>query len=234
MSHPVQASLPKFPSPLSAASGLATTKTKPSSSSRSLLRHPLAKRTVSDAAQPPSALVSSAGTGKDAGAGTGARSAAGKLARNRSGGAAAGVPGTRGGGGGASTPVFGTATPAAPAAGAAAGPLPVVPAACDLSTLVCEICREGHSEEQILLCDSCNRGFHLLCLRPPLSGVPEGDWLCPSCLDSGGGDVGVGPAADGPSAVFGGTVRFQDFERQANSFKRHFWGGESRARKVSP
>jgi len=33
----------------------------------------------------------------------------------------------------------------------------------------------------MLLCDTCDRGYHTYCLRPPLSSVPVGDWFCPPC-----------------------------------------------------
>ena len=33
----------------------------------------------------------------------------------------------------------------------------------------------------ILLCDSCDDGWHASCLRPALMVIPEGDWFCPAC-----------------------------------------------------
>ncbi|KAJ3590255.1 hypothetical protein NHX12_008209 [Muraenolepis orangiensis] len=35
--------------------------------------------------------------------------------------------------------------------------------------------------EDILLCDSCDSGFHTACLRPPLMLIPDGEWYCPPC-----------------------------------------------------
>lgn len=35
---------------------------------------------------------------------------------------------------------------------------------------------------EVLLCDHCERVYHLRCLSPPLEKVPEGEWLCPVCL----------------------------------------------------
>ena len=34
----------------------------------------------------------------------------------------------------------------------------------------------------MLLCDSCDRGWHLHCLDPPLKAIPAGDWSCPKCV----------------------------------------------------
>lgn len=45
----------------------------------------------------------------------------------------------------------------------------------------CTKCGHDDHPETILLCDNCDAGWHLSCLRPPLLSVPEGDWICPSC-----------------------------------------------------
>ncbi|XP_054713885.1 bromodomain adjacent to zinc finger domain protein 1A-like isoform X2 [Uloborus diversus] len=45
----------------------------------------------------------------------------------------------------------------------------------------CRICRRRGDAENMLLCDECNRGHHLYCLKPPLKSIPEGDWFCVSC-----------------------------------------------------
>ncbi len=37
----------------------------------------------------------------------------------------------------------------------------------------------------MLLCDSCDAPWHTFCLPEPLAEVPDGDWLCPDCLDAG-------------------------------------------------
>ncbi|KAK3240018.1 hypothetical protein CYMTET_50097 [Cymbomonas tetramitiformis] len=51
--------------------------------------------------------------------------------------------------------------------------------------LACEVCRKTDGEAEMLLCDTCNRGYHLWCLTPALDGVPEGEWLCPVCSGTG-------------------------------------------------
>ncbi|KAK3253434.1 Methyl-CpG-binding domain-containing protein 9 [Cymbomonas tetramitiformis] len=48
--------------------------------------------------------------------------------------------------------------------------------------LACEYCKRMDGEAFMLLCDTCNKGYHTWCLEPALDGVPEGDWQCPSCL----------------------------------------------------
>ncbi|XP_042431540.1 probable Histone-lysine N-methyltransferase ATXR5 isoform X2 [Zingiber officinale] len=48
--------------------------------------------------------------------------------------------------------------------------------------LRCQECRSGDREEEILLCDNCDQGYHLYCLRPIVVRVPSGPWFCPSCV----------------------------------------------------
>lgn len=36
-------------------------------------------------------------------------------------------------------------------------------------------------DDQMLLCDTCNHGYHMFCLSPPLTCIPDGDWNCPKC-----------------------------------------------------
>ncbi|EFN82387.1 Bromodomain adjacent to zinc finger domain protein 1A [Harpegnathos saltator] len=45
----------------------------------------------------------------------------------------------------------------------------------------CRICRRRRDAENMLLCDECNKGHHLYCLKPKLNAVPEGDWFCTTC-----------------------------------------------------
>ncbi|BGP06286.1 Histone acetyltransferase KAT7 [Rhodotorula toruloides] len=46
----------------------------------------------------------------------------------------------------------------------------------------CEVCDEKGDDDDILFCDSCDRGWHRLCLDPPLHSVPRGKWTCPTCV----------------------------------------------------
>ena len=56
--------------------------------------------------------------------------------------------------------------------------------AADVLTIVgkeCEVCGSPRDAERMLLCDGCNKGFHLDCLSPPLAAIPESDWYCAAC-----------------------------------------------------
>ena len=43
----------------------------------------------------------------------------------------------------------------------------------------CEVCQQGG---EIILCDTCPRAHHLVCLEPELERAPEGKWSCPHCV----------------------------------------------------
>jgi bromodomain adjacent to zinc finger domain protein 1A len=45
----------------------------------------------------------------------------------------------------------------------------------------CRLCRRKGDAEKMLLCDKCDRGHHIYCLRPQLKAIPEGEWFCPEC-----------------------------------------------------
>ncbi|KAJ4757552.1 Histone-lysine N-methyltransferase [Rhynchospora pubera] len=52
------------------------------------------------------------------------------------------------------------------------------------SEVRCEQCRLGDGENELVLCDGCDKGFHIYCLRPIVVRVPTGSWFCPECQDS--------------------------------------------------
>jgi len=45
----------------------------------------------------------------------------------------------------------------------------------------CEICQKSKDEEKMLLCDYCDLAFHMYCLKPPITTIPEDDWYCDDC-----------------------------------------------------
>ena len=51
----------------------------------------------------------------------------------------------------------------------------------DLNSLCCSICASSEDDHRMLLCDSCDAGYHMFCLRPILVAVPAGHWFCPQC-----------------------------------------------------
>lgn len=52
-----------------------------------------------------------------------------------------------------------------------------------IDNLPCEICG-GTTESgnnQLLLCDICNNGYHTYCCEPPIETIPQGAWFCTKC-----------------------------------------------------
>jgi hypothetical protein len=45
----------------------------------------------------------------------------------------------------------------------------------------CKVCRKTTDSDRMLMCDSCDTGYHTYCCFPKLYEIPEGDWLCRSC-----------------------------------------------------
>lgn len=50
-----------------------------------------------------------------------------------------------------------------------------------LDDIPCTVCGDPEGHDNLVICDKCDRLFHLRCLIPPQSTVPSGEWLCPAC-----------------------------------------------------
>ncbi len=48
----------------------------------------------------------------------------------------------------------------------------------------CQYCRMDVGHENTLVCDGCDREYHIGCMNPPIRVVPEGDWYCTQCRTS--------------------------------------------------
>ncbi|KAF9681752.1 hypothetical protein SADUNF_Sadunf05G0035500 [Salix dunnii] len=55
----------------------------------------------------------------------------------------------------------------------------------DYGDVSCEQCCSGERSEELLLCDKCDKGFHMKCLRPIVVRVPIGSWICNKCSGDG-------------------------------------------------
>uniref|UniRef100_A0A8K9WLP3 DNA helicase n=1 Tax=Oncorhynchus mykiss TaxID=8022 RepID=A0A8K9WLP3_ONCMY len=51
----------------------------------------------------------------------------------------------------------------------------------------CEVCQQGG---EIILCDTCPRAYHMVCLDPDMEKAPEGKWSCPHCVKGEDEEVG--------------------------------------------
>jgi len=60
--------------------------------------------------------------------------------------------------------------------------LPMIDSGHPPSDISCEICMKGDNEDKLVLCDKCDKGYHLYCLPEPLENVPQGTWYCEKCV----------------------------------------------------
>lgn len=77
----------------------------------------------------------------------------------------------------------------------------------------CELCSSDHDPDFIVLCDECDRGYHLNCLNPPLKQVPTSQFYCDHCLLNNGADYGFEEGEE--HSLF-------SFRRRADAFKRQW------------
>lgn len=77
----------------------------------------------------------------------------------------------------------------------------------------CEKCGKSENKENILVCDSCELGYHKHCVDPPLNHIPDYDWHCSKCL-VGTNDYGFEE---------GSIYSLKQFQEKANNFKDHYF-----------
>ncbi|KAJ2661771.1 hypothetical protein IWW48_002165 [Coemansia sp. RSA 1200] len=78
----------------------------------------------------------------------------------------------------------------------------------------CEVCKSGEDDENMLICDGCDCGFHMYCLNPPLSSIPRNDWYCDACVLGTSADFGFEDGAE---------YSLQSFKEKCDEFKRKFF-----------
>lgn len=80
---------------------------------------------------------------------------------------------------------------------------------------ICEQCKSGLHGEVMLLCDRCDKGWHIYCLSPPLKQIPPGNWYCFNCLNSDSDSFGFVP---------GKHYSLEAFRRIAERSTRRWFG----------
>ena len=51
----------------------------------------------------------------------------------------------------------------------------------------CQLCHSGDDEVSLLLCDGCDKGYHMYCFKPAIKDLPDGDWYCYECINKATG-----------------------------------------------
>ena len=78
------------------------------------------------------------------------------------------------------------------------------------------MCGKAEDRPSIIVCDSCDLGYHKYCLDPPLTDIPEYDWHCAKCL-VGTGEFGFEE---------GGIYSLREFQEKANNFKKNYFASK--------
>ncbi|KAK9729089.1 hypothetical protein K7432_000531 [Basidiobolus ranarum] len=63
---------------------------------------------------------------------------------------------------------------------------------------MCVVCESTGDEETLLICDDCDRAWHMTCCVPSVSELPKDKWLCPLCAKC----QTCGPKPDLPPSEF--------------------------------
>ncbi|WOL18229.1 lysine-specific demethylase 5B [Canna indica] len=87
---------------------------------------------------------------------------------------------------------------------------------------ICEQCKSGLHGEVMLLCDRCDKGWHLYCLSPPLTSVPSGNWYCLECVNSDKDSFGFVP----------GKLYTVDAFKRIDDRMRRKWFGQTNVSRV--
>eukprot|EP00899_Mesostigma_viride_P019506 jgi/Mesvir1/27557/Mv07307-RA.2 len=90
---------------------------------------------------------------------------------------------------------------------------------------LCEMCGVGGHGNVMLLCDRCDCGYHMYCLAPPVTTIPEGDWFCPRCVLSSGEGFGF---------LVGKEYSLPEFREFARAFKVGWFGSETAVARAGP
>ena len=46
------------------------------------------------------------------------------------------------------------------------------------------VCRQPGDDIKMLVCDTCDKGYHTFCLRPAMTTIPKNGWKCKVCTSS--------------------------------------------------
>ncbi|KAG0331967.1 PHD finger protein 10 [Podila horticola] len=71
---------------------------------------------------------------------------------------------------------------------------------------LCVVCLEAGDEATLLICDDCDRGWHMGCCDPAIKDLPKGDWLCSFCAQCHSCKGSEAPSTSYHHAVTGATA----------------------------
>ncbi|RKF58521.1 Lysine-specific demethylase lid [Erysiphe neolycopersici] len=77
----------------------------------------------------------------------------------------------------------------------------------------CEHCGKNENIDKILICESCEHGYHIYCLDRQVTHKPDYDWHCPRCL------VGDGQYGFEEGSIYS----LKQFQEKAADFKEDYF-----------
>ncbi|KAL0560886.1 hypothetical protein IC582_001301 [Cucumis melo] len=82
---------------------------------------------------------------------------------------------------------------------------------------LCRACLINQDDDKIVLCDGCDHGFHIYCMRPPLAAIPKGKWFCSKC-------------AAGIQAIRSVKMAYENFENKQSKRGKDTFGNLGKKR----
>jgi histone demethylase JARID1 len=84
---------------------------------------------------------------------------------------------------------------------------------------ICVICSKNGSMNEIIICDDCKRPWHLFCLIPELTIIPDSEWFCKNCIEIHGDSYGFEERKE--------LRKLGDFTRFGDEFKYNWFMNKS-------
>lgn len=81
----------------------------------------------------------------------------------------------------------------------------------------CQMCDVMDDDSKFVICEECERGFHIYCVKPAIEYMPRGEWFCTECVLTAGEDFGFDE---------GGEYCLGEFQVKANNFKKSYFHGK--------
>ncbi|XP_045816173.1 uncharacterized protein LOC123909384 [Trifolium pratense] len=76
---------------------------------------------------------------------------------------------------------------------------------------LCQSCLTNQDDDRIVLCDGCDHGHHIYCMKPPLVSIPQGKWFCRKC------DAGIKAISQAKKAYESNKLRTGEYISKTNA-----------------
>ncbi|MCI01194.1 PHD-finger protein [Trifolium medium] len=76
---------------------------------------------------------------------------------------------------------------------------------------LCQACLTNQDDDRIVLCDGCDHGYHIYCMKPPKVSIPQGKWFCRKC------DAGIKAISQAKKAYESNKLRTGEYVSKTNA-----------------